>query len=616
MGAWLAAAGEWRRLRTIACVLGVLAVAWPVACHAIAAATARDSWDVAAWAGLAWLVLPVAALLIGASVTAGEHEASTAGVRVVAQLGLRALVVTAIAAAGLEATALALGPSIGDALIPLPEWDATSAAIILGGAIACCFAFAAIASAFASTPLRAMACGTVLAACLDLAGPPLLRWLMGWSARQPDVVAASIWAIAIIALVLDVRVTARRWRSGRPLGARAAVRLVVRAAVGALIVVAPLVAWTLLGPVVARRHALAVLRENKSMRELAWFYWSPDSPAEDNWVTKALRDAAEPLRSDLGWSARIGRNPVPARPPAEGVEDMRPWLERELATASSVVTPPPETVVRLLARHEVELERVRVILLSGDAPRWSWNGLENSGVGYAHELLLSHALVSARGGAADAACRDLLADWRLLKSLPLGWKLGRSMDMAVQVAAALRKVPTIPPEWEHRLDPVPFRDAVADNWAATAASNLRRAQRVDEGIMDPRLMEWLKVPLWSWETTANAQSEIAMSQALRDPASCGIPCRSFPHVADLALRIDLLTVQFELTRKVIQLQQQRALDATGAWPADVPGIEHSACQGLSWRYTRGDGITLTPEGAGASRLERQECEPAIGYASP
>lgn len=610
-----AAWSEWRRLRTIAFVLAALAVAWPVTCHAIAVATSAEAWDVAAWAGLAWLVLPIAALSIGASVTAGEHDASTPSVRVVAQLGVRALVVTAIAAAGLEATALALGSSIGDALIPLPEWDATSAALILGGAIACCFAFAAIGSAFASTPLHAMACGTGLAACLDLAGPPVLRWLMHWSASQPDVVAMSLWTIAIIGLLLAVRVTSKR--SGPPLGARAAVALAARVAGATSIVVALIGAWALLGPVVARRHALAVLRENESIRELAWFYWSPDPRGEDNWVTQALREAAEPLGSEMGRRARIGAHPIAALPPAEGVEDMRPWLARELATPSSAVTPPPDTVVRLLGRHEAELERVRVILLSGDVPRWSINGFENSGLGFAHELLLSHALVSARDGASDVASRDLLADWRLLKSLHR-FKLGRRMEMAEQVAAALRKVPMIAPEWEQRLDAVPFRDAVADNWASGAANGLRMAQHVEEYVSESGLTRWLGMPIWSWDATADAEGAIAMSQALRDPSNCGIPRRRpFPREpTDHALRIDLLTVQLELARKVIQLQQMRAMDPTAAWPHEVPGIEHSACLGLSWRYAVGDGITLTPEGAGASRLERQECQPTLAYASP
>ena len=45
-----------------------------------------------------------------------------------------------------------------------------------------------------------------------------------------------------------------------------------------------------------------------------------------------------------------------------------------------------------------------------------------------------------------------------------------------------------------------------------------------------------------------------------------------------------LVVELEMARKVLDLKARRKA-AGGTWPAAVPGLESSACQGARWTYT-------------------------------
>ena len=55
-----------------------------------------------------------------------------------------------------------------------------------------------------------------------------------------------------------------------------------------------------------------------------------------------------------------------------------------------------------------------------------------------------------------------------------------------------------------------------------------------------------------------------------------------PMLASAWMRADRLLLEAELTNKVFDIRAKR--DASGAWPAAIPGIEVSKAKDVSWKY--------------------------------
>jgi hypothetical protein len=414
----------------------------------------------------------------------------------------------------------------------------------------------------------------------------------------------------------DAMTTTQRPRTGGKLRRRI-IRVVAVSAAGLVLLVA---AWVLLGPLVMKRYAIHVRRQNEPIcPELAGAYWTSDlwtglSRRSLNWVGENVVVAMAPLSLDLGRRGSVDKG-VPAVMPAEGVDELGPWLERELASPSGTMAPLPGTCVRLLARRGDDLDRVRAILLSVDVPAGARLGHESA---WTRKLLLTRALLRAQQGRHDEAALDILAVWRLARVLRTA-----GLESARDVAIVLRKLPEAPVEWENRLSIEPFRQSVVDAHAHDAAWALQCAEDVPRcAELTGRDRHRLSDPLYAWYQIDEARRTLAFVQAYRRPERFG-PVRPDPwewhgmpsSTGDArARRLDVLRAQVELTRKVLLLRRMRADD--GTWPKVVPGIEHSAYGGLEWRYTGGDRMSLEPAGSAAEWLRPDECEPALSFSLP
>lgn len=59
---------------------------------------------------------------------------------------------------------------------------------------------------------------------------------------------------------------------------------------------------------------------------------------------------------------------------------------------------------------------------------------------------------------------------------------------------------------------------------------------------------------------------------------------------DCLIRLEVLWLNLELADKVLQIKEAKKASSDGKWPASIPGIESSTCQGVHWNYR------ITPDG--------------------
>lgn len=611
-----------------------LAVASVLVCRVLTDLTGDWAWDLVGLLCLGCLVLPGAAIFLGATTTAGDADLGRAEARpdsrfarLVARLGVRIAALGLVAATGSVAGRLALGSRVESALAALLEDRGTDEIFfVLLGSLAGCFALATIASAFVSRPVSAALCGVLLAMSLAFMVRSLLPWLLGWMFHHTLLIGICVWSLSVLLVGLAVRVTAQR-ASEAPLGKRALARLAI-IVIGPAVSLAVLVAgWEFIGQAAALHHAVAVRHEADAGEPKLATYWAFDTDTQMNWVAHALTEAAAPLSADLGRRARVGERPDPGVPAADGMDDLRDWLERELASPTGAVSPPPEAGLRLLARRAAEMEQVRSILLSGEGIRWGSSHIANSPCHVVHRLLPCNALAGVQTGRQDVACSDVLAVWRLSSSvLPTrdGFRTGG--EMRVDVAVALRKIPIAPIEWEDRLDAAPIRNRLADILVDAAADNLRAAEdmatyKATIGMDEGRLVNGFRNPFDSWGLSTWAREKVEFARALRDPSRCALPLampmswRGSSDAYSSARRLDRVVAHFELTRKILRLRRLHAADPAAAWPESVPGIEESACSDLWWKYSGGENASVVPEGPAAAWLQPGDCEPALSYIS-
>ena len=80
----------------------------------------------------------------------------------------------------------------------------------------------------------------------------------------------------------------------------------------------------------------------------------------------------------------------------------------------------------------------------------------------------------------------------------------------------------------------------------------------------------------------------------------GNPGDTLDRTLGMWAKLDRLTLDLELTRKVLQAKALRRSDAAGRWPGQVPGIESSACADGSWTYAVGSDGAMRLAHAGAA----------------
>lgn len=631
---------EWRQVRLETLLLAGFGIAFAAYCG-IESAAGNERYDSVALVGLACFLLPGAALVLGATTTAGDRALSFAAARpasstarVVTRIGMRIAALVVIVASGALALMLAFGSQLGVSFAEwLPERHEGAILVILGGWLLCCFASAALASAYASRPLAAALGGAAIVAALTATG----AWLFGSLADDAMRLGIALGALSLALLAAAARATAQR-RSDAPLGAHAAGRVI---AAGLLAPALLLGAWAAIAPAIVRHHVESVRLECEAMMpELATI--SVRHPAQEaNSAALALERAADPLGIDMVPRARGGLGNADRRPNVaaiEGQHDLWQWLQRELATPSGATSHPPEPAARLLADGAAGLEEVRAILLTGELPRWESGDPARAEspipnlLGHIHlnRRLLADALANGASGIRDEAARSLEASLRLSESVMLRPETISQfvgIAMAKQFATALRKIPSMPQDLAARLDASRVCAGFAEGILADAATHLGWAEHGgDFSFMarrrDSRLAGWITNPLDAWACAASARDEVELARLLRDPARLGVPVApgsrsGFGWSGDVgARRLDQVLVQFELTRKVAQIRRLRAADSTDPWPASVPGIEESACRDLRWKYSGGETFSLVPEGAALDWLGLGNDDPAMSYVSP
>ena len=146
---------EWRQVRWDMLVLSAFGIGF-AAWGGIEVAMGSERWNDATLVGIACFLLPGAAIVLGATTTAGDKALSFAGARpasatarVVTRLGVRMAALAIVFASSGIAVTIALGARMGSTLAGwAPGRGQGSIVVVLGAWLLCCFASAALASAF------------------------------------------------------------------------------------------------------------------------------------------------------------------------------------------------------------------------------------------------------------------------------------------------------------------------------------------------------------------------------------------------------------------------------------------------------------------------------------
>jgi hypothetical protein len=231
------------------------------------------------------------------------------------------------------------------------------------------------------------------------------------------------------------------------------------------------------------------------------------------------------------------------------------------------------------------------------------------------DLLLGDALLRHDAGDDDGAAWSADAAWRIVEVLR------RREDLASQIVAlreaglcagVVRRLEKPDPLWRARLDVGPFREASLHatlvecfTWHDAARAGDLPAPWSGPG-KPGGLFPWLPAASNSRaarRAVADAiEATVPFLEALSDPARCGpttipSPPARAPGAGIAALddattliqprileRLDRLRVQFELTRRVLDLRERRAADPAGRWPVTL-GEEDSECPGVRFATT-------------------------------
>ena len=169
----------------------------------------------------------------------------------------------------------------------------------------------------------------------------------------------------------------------------------------------------------------------------------------------------------------------------------------------------------------------------------------------------------------------------------------------------LRKLAVNDAPWRARLAAWDPRESVRRSWALEAWTTWQAARRrqeagVAEGATQGPIARLLGAPGQRLEAAAFLDGWRAMTEAaMKSPVSDGdgaFLAEAFragmgrwaaaappnPMLASAWMRADRLLLEAELTNKVFDIRAKR--DASGAWPAAIPGIEVSKAKNVSWKY--------------------------------
>lgn len=284
------------------------------------------------------------------------------------------------------------------------------------------------------------------------------------------------------------------------------------------------------------------------------------------------------------------------------------WLNVQLAIADDSIGPPPAEIREFLEkRRDTVIRAVR--LLGREVPAWDFDVRDKPGEGRPElfgairlgRLLVAAALVEESAGEHPLAGDLLEASWSLSRSFAGQADLSsQTIALALEKlhAGALRKLSEPRFQWIGRLSGDGPRRAIFDAFEATPLSG----GRADSAIPDE---SWL-VLTRAWH---------AMTDPLRRLSPCELAKLSDEDIlipgkeeierwirsgGDENLRVlfensvanplasirraDRLLVDREVTRKILELRQEKAASREKRWPGKLADDRSQVCPGTSYEY--------------------------------
>jgi hypothetical protein len=304
------------------------------------------------------------------------------------------------------------------------------------------------------------------------------------------------------------------------------------------------------------------------------------------------------------------------------------WLSGQLSIDDDSVGPEPEALRRFLEARQLALWQVVSVLERG-VPEWAAPMSSRSGVSprslvllRLDRLLLAAALASERAGSAPEVRRLLEASWSVFQTLSgdsdvISGMLATAV-MTLQ-AGVLRKIREPPVEWLNRL-------SMDDPW--------RRA--LDAFENEPRA-----IATWNPSLTLDSRSDSfaninlrahrAVAEPLRRVAPCALASLSakeigrpmeeefrkanepgadsneiariftdmiVPTLRNSLERAGRLSVDDELTLKILELRLVRSGSRDRKWPATLEDNASRVCPGAFYEYRRdGPGLRIEFKGS-------------------
>jgi len=365
-------------------------------------------------------------------------------------------------------------------------------------------------------------------------------------------------------------------------------------------------------------------REIARVRELFARHAGPEHGPTDAQGTVA-NDAALALRQILpamGLGRENGERVSREDPRRRPTDLVRKSAHAELVSASIEPAPLDAGTAAALASLAPLLDEARALVLEGTGPQWTveragldWSSPDLSEAFALVDLLLADAFERERRGEVELAAADMEAAWRVATSVHEPRCLICIMierAAKVRVAISARRLASLGQEWETRLDAEPLRASTLEAMRFEARAYLDPPDWPDvEGAMFehgsamPPLaggpFEFLITPTMRRQLARQVEANIPVIVALEDPARCGpaslrsIPAKLGPHVRGIgwlgdiepdvtqASRVDIARVQFELTRRLLDLRARREADPQHRWPTDLLDDGASSCPGVTFR---------------------------------
>lgn len=338
----------------------------------------------------------------------------------------------------------------------------------------------------------------------------------------------------------------------------------------------------------------------------------PDSP--DNASARRLELLAADVDLDLSTyeSHRVQLDESRTKAERQVRTDAYSYLEVQLSKSTGTIDPPPASVSNYFALRKREFDAIEEHLLREPTPEWeiSTTNIDLHLPNLLRQIvldryLLIRALCESQQGFTAKSEQSREATWKLNEGL---WKrpelISRYAAAAVErfELGTARKMESLP-VWIERFSSHNYAGLVREAMEVERHYQMLHAKRKLQDETEPLYMKLLRsqplLPFFQlcMADAGDRQQEQLESSLLQSPcesaalAPDGEPpalgrwnILRLEGVASLShawSRFARLTLDRELTEKILELQQQKA--RTGTWPSGLPSAR-SVCPDATWQY--------------------------------